>query len=173
MLVRPPPSKKSVKKRPAKKGTGKKGTAKKSGPPKSAAQIKREREIYKVSPLRGMAIADYIAKRLTGWQAEATRRLVAMVARIAPSSTVSIKWSQPVFEENGPFAFIKPAKAHLSFGFWRGAELADPDRLLAAGDRMGHIKYTSLEAIDEEALARLVHQAVLLNRKKGSPTRRG
>jgi hypothetical protein len=141
--------------------------------PARKASAKSAREVYKVSPLRGMSMEDYIDKKLSGWQAEATRRLVALVARAAPSSTAAIKWSQPIFEDNGPFAFIKPAKAHLSFGFWRGAELTDKKGLLSRGDRMGHIKFTSLEAIDEAALEPLVREAVRLNREKGSPTRRG
>jgi len=121
-----------------------------------------------------MPIDEYLATRVTGWIAGVTRRLVALVKETAPDSDVTIKWGQPVFELNGPFAFVKPAKAHVSFGFWRGLELSDPKNLLGGtGDRMGHLELTSPDALDEAALAALVAQAAKLNREKGNPTKRG
>jgi hypothetical protein len=164
---------KAAPKRPAKAAPKRPTKARATGAPKRPAPSPsaRAREVYKVSPLRGMSVADYIAEKLSGWQAEATRILVALVARAAPSSSVSIKWSQPVFEENGPFAFIKPAKAHLSFGFWRGGQLVDQTGgRLQRGDRMGHIKYTALDQIDVAALEPMVREAVRLNHEKGNPT---
>jgi hypothetical protein len=154
-----------------KRASPKKG-AKRAPAKRSAAAAKREREVYKVSPLRGMSLDEYIGKKLAGWQADATRRLVQLVRRAAPSAQAAIKWGQPIFEENGPFAFIKPAKAHLSFGFWRGAQLTDPTGALECGDRMGHVKLRSPEAIDERWLEALVREAVALNKKLGSPTKR-
>jgi hypothetical protein len=120
-----------------------------------------------------MPIDEYLATKVTGWVAGMTRRLVTLVQETAPDSTVTIKWGQPVFELNGPFAFVKPAKAHVSFGFWRGLSLDDPKKLLGGkSERMGHLKLTSPEALDEAALAALVAQAVKLNREKGDPTKR-
>lgn len=130
------------------------------------------REVAKVSPLRGMAVEEYIRSRITGWQQGVARRIVALVARAAPASTVSIKWSQPVFEHNGPFAFLKPAKAHLTFGFWRGAQMADAPNF-ERGDRMGHIKLKDASQLDERLLERMVREAVQLNATNGDPTRRG
>ena len=130
------------------------------------------RASYAVSPLRGMPVEAWIAKKTSGWQSDLIRRMVRIVAAAAPGSVAAIKWSQPIFEENGPFAFIKPAKAHVSFGFWRGAEVADPRGLLQRGDRMDHFKITAPDQLDEGALAAMVRDAVRLNREKGSPTRR-
>jgi len=120
-----------------------------------------------------MPIEQYLTTKVTGWVGDMTRRLVTLVKKTAPDSDVTIKWGQPVFELNGPFAFVKPAKAHVSFGFWRGMQLDDPKDLLGGtGDRMGHLKLTSPEALDEAALAALVAQAAKLNREKGDPTKR-
>lgn len=143
-------------------------TPKKPAKPRAAAT----REAYKVSPLRGMPVDEWIRTKTGGWQSDVIRRVVELVRKAAPEATVSIKWSQPVFEQDGPFAFIKPAKAHVSVGFWRGGEVADPKGLLERGDRMGHFKLHGPDELDEKALLAMVKDAVRLNREKGSPTRR-
>jgi hypothetical protein len=148
----------------------KKAPAKKASAPAVGAKAKSDPDAYKVSPLRGMPIEEWIAQKTIGWQRDVVRRVVDVVKRTAPDTTVSIKWAQPVFELNGPFAFIKPAKAHLSVGFWRGAELTDPKGILERGSRMGHFKLRGPSELNEKALAGLVKEAVRLNREKGSPT---
>ena len=157
-------AKKITAKKPAKK-SAKKVTAKK---PASA-----RRTAAKVSPLRGMAIDAWVAQKTSGWQRDVVAKMIAVVKAAAPESTATIKWSQPVFEDHGPFAYIRPAKAHVTFGFWRGVDVADPKGLLESGDRMGHFKLTAPEQLDERALAAMVKDAVRLNRAKGDPTKRG
>jgi hypothetical protein len=126
----------------------------------------------KVSPLKGMSVDAWVKAKTAGWQREVIGKLLALAKRAAPGATVSIKWAQPVFEQNGPFAFIKPAKAHVTFGFWRGAELTDGAGVLEGGDRMKHVKIASAEALDEKRLAAFVREAVALNAAKGDPTKR-
>jgi hypothetical protein len=127
----------------------------------------------KESPLKGMSVDQYIAAKMTGWQAQTAKKLLAFVLEAAPDANVAIKWGQPVFDLNGPFAYLRPAKAHLTFGFWRGKELADPKGLLdSEGARMAHLKLTEACAFDPRAFAALVKQAVKLNREKGDPTKR-
>jgi hypothetical protein len=93
--------------------------------------------------------------------------------KAAPGAAASIKWGHPVFQDNGPFALIKPAPAHVTFGLWRGAEMADPKKLLTGdGDQMRYVKILELAAIDEKALTAFVKEAVKLNRAKGDPTKR-
>jgi hypothetical protein len=119
-----------------------------------------------------MPIDEWVAAKTAGWVTETVRQLLALVRSAAPEATVSIKWGQPVFEQNGPFAFIKPAKAHVSLGFWRGAELSDPKDILERGDRMGHVKITSPSELHAAALRAMVQHAVRLNLAKGDPTKR-
>ena len=58
------------------------------------------------------------------------------------------------------FAYVGSFKAHVSVGFFRGAELADPAGLLeGSGKRMRHVKVRVGDDIDDEALARLVDAA--------------
>lgn len=109
-----------------------------------------------------------------GWQAEAITTLREIVRAAAPKANESIKWAQPVYEENGPFAWIKAYKSYVNFGFWRGAQLTDPRGLLQGdGDRMRHIKIASLADVNQPAFKKFVREAVKLNREKGNPTIKG
>jgi hypothetical protein len=127
--------------------------------------------IPKVSKLKGMPVDDYVAK-LTESQQAIVSALRKIARKAAPDATEAIKWAQPIFEDDGPFAYIKPAKNHVTFGFWRGAELTDPKSLLDGGDRMKHVKLASTKDIDKAALTAFIKQAVELNRTKGNPTKR-
>jgi hypothetical protein len=80
------------------------------------------RSTPKVSPLRGMAVEEWVEKKAPGWQKVVVARLIDLVKRAAPSATLSIKWGQPVFEHHGPMAFIKPAKMHVRLLAWRGVD---------------------------------------------------
>jgi hypothetical protein len=139
---------------------------------KTTAKAKPKKETPKVSELRGVSMETW-SKRLKGWHVDALRIIRALVARHAPAATLSIKWGQPVWEHNGPFAWARPAKNHLSFGFWRGAEMKDPNGVLEGdGDRMRHVKITSADQARSLPLEDFVKQAVKLNEKKGDPTKR-
>lgn len=130
--------------------------------------------VPKVSPLRGMAIDDWITTYAKGWQADVVARVIATVKKAAPGASASIKWRMPVFEQDGPFLFLRTAKAHVSVGFWRGAELETQLNGLERGGRMAHVKIRSLQDLDARALTAAVKEAVRLNRAKGSPaTSRG
>jgi hypothetical protein len=139
---------------------------------KKKSTAKAKKETPKVSELRGVSMETW-SKRLTGWHVDALRIIRALVARHAPAATLSIKWGQPVWEHEGPMAFARPAKNHLTFGFWRGAEMKDPKGVLEGdGERMRHVKITSAEHVKSLPLADFVKQAVKLNETKGDPTKR-
>jgi hypothetical protein len=131
-----------------------------------------KRVTAQVSPLRGMPVEDWIQAKAPGWRAAVVRKLLAMAGKIAPKASVAIKWGQPVIEENGPVAFIKVAKQHVTFGFWRSADLTDAKGVLEGGDRMKHVKIRSEDGFDERTLSTLLRRAVSLNREHGDPTRR-
>ena len=117
------------------------------------------------------SVDDYVLS-LSGWQAEAVDQLRKLVLDTAPNAEEAIKWSQPVYSENGPFCYIKAFKKHVNFGFWRGAQLDDPSGLLqSGGKKMGHVRIDSLEDIRPDVFKTLVRQAVELNRQHGDPSR--
>jgi hypothetical protein len=95
-----------------------------------------------------------------------------VIRTTAPEARETIKWAQPVYESGGPFAYIKAFGKSVNLGFWRGAEISDPSGLLVGeGDRMRHVRLTSLAEVQPDLVADWVRQAVELNRTKGDPTK--
>lgn len=116
-------------------------------------------------------VDDYITG-LGGWRAEVVSTVRDLIREAAPEAKESIKWAQPVYEDNGPFSYVKAFKDYVNFGFWRGADLRDERKILeGSGEKMRHVKLTGMEDIEEDALRDLVRQAVALNRSKGDPSK--
>jgi hypothetical protein len=61
---------------------------------------------------------------------------------------------------DAPFAYVNAFKAHANVGFFYGASLADPARLLEGeGKRMRHVKLRPGQDVKEEALGELIAAA--------------
>jgi hypothetical protein len=59
-----------------------------------------------------------------------------------------------------PFAYVNVFKAHANVGFFLGADLKDPARLLqGTGKRMRHVKLKPGEPIDSKALGALIQES--------------
>jgi hypothetical protein len=115
---------------------------------------------------------DEYVKSLEGWQAEIVAALREQVRKAVPDAKEAFKWSQPVYEVNGPFCYIKAFNKYVNFGFWRGVELDDPLELLeGSGDKMRHVKLASVKDIRKKAFQDYLRAAADLNRKKGDPTK--
>ncbi len=161
------PAKKTSKKKTSKKKATKKKASKKKATKKTTAK-KGNSAVYDKG---GKTVDGYIAK-LDGWRADVVRRLVALVGKAAPEATSSIKWAQPVFEDHGPFAYVRAFSKHVNLGFWRGADLMNLDaRLQSGGKKMAHIKIAAEADVDDEAFKGLIAAAVDLNRTQGDPTK--
>ena len=107
------------------------------------------------------------------WKKEILTKLRAIVKKNAPNTKESIKWAQPVYEnDDGPFCFMRAHKNHVNIGFWRGAKMDDPHHLLQGdGVKMRHIKITQDTKIEETTFGEFIQQAVKLNQQLGNPTR--
>jgi hypothetical protein len=117
-------------------------------------------------------IDEYIAGLGGDWRSETVARLRQIVDEAAPEATSTIKWAQPVWESNGPFAYIKAFGRSVNIGFWRGTQLDDAAGILEGeGERMKHLTLREGNPIPADELARFVRQAVELNRDHGSPAR--
>src|SRR6476661_1143752 len=58
------------------------------------------------------------------------------------------------------FGYVNAFTAHVNVGFFRGAEIADPERLLeGTGKFMRHVKLRPEHDVDTRALARLIDTA--------------
>jgi hypothetical protein len=116
-------------------------------------------------------VDEYIAG-LDPWQAEIVAEVRRVMLEAAPAVEESVRWDQPVYEANGPFAYIKAYMKAVHFGFWRGIEILDPKGLLqGSGEKMRHVKLASLDDVDLEAFPDYIQQAIKLNLKKGDPTK--
>ena len=61
---------------------------------------------------------------------------------------------------DAPFAYVNAFKAHASVGFFHGATLADPARLLeGTGKHMRHVKLHPGRELDADALGDLIEAA--------------
>ena len=108
-------------------------------------------------------VEDYIHE-LQGWQLQAAAELDRIVTEVAPNARKVMKWKQPTYEDHGLLCYFKAFKTHINFGFFRGAELADPDELLeGTGEQMRHVKLKSLQDVNEKGLKALIISAVKLN----------
>jgi hypothetical protein len=62
--------------------------------------------------------------------------------------------------DGAAFAYVNAFKAHVNVGFFRGAEIADPEGLLEGTGRfMRHVKLRPEEDIDAGALRSLIQTA--------------
>jgi hypothetical protein len=68
------------------------------------------------------------------------------------------------------FAYVNAFKAHVNVGFFRGAEIADPNGLLeGTGKFMRHVKLKPERAVDTTALMKLIDTAYAdMKRRLGS-----
>jgi len=58
------------------------------------------------------------------------------------------------------FAYVNAFKAHVNVGFFRGAEIADPERMLEGTGRfMRHVKLRPERDVDTTALMKLIEAA--------------
>jgi hypothetical protein len=101
---------------------------------------------------------------LPGEQKRIASALMALIRQAAPKATAAVKWDQIAFEQNGPFCFIRSARDHIVFGFWRGQELdAAKGRLEADNKGMAHLKLTAEGDIKKIMFQSWVKEAVRLN----------
>ena len=162
-------AKKAGEKAGKKPGKTRRKAAKKTGNAGKAGK-KPAKAAKKGSALR--TIDSYVDK-LDDWRADVVKMIGSLVKSVAPDANSTIKWAQPVFEQNGPFAYIKAYAKHVNFGFWRGKQLDDPAGALeSGGQRMAHVKIRDTKDVDERAFVDWIRQAVALNAEEGDPTKR-
>ena len=96
--------------------------------------------------------------------AESLRHLIIQAC---PSLTESIKWGNPVYEQDGKVCYLAAGKGYISLGFFNGAALSDPEGIIeGTGKRMRHVKFRELSEISQARLASWLRQAVELNQRE-------
>jgi hypothetical protein len=89
-------------------------------------------------------------------------RLRRLVHDVSPEFVEASKWSNGVFIfDDLPLIFIHKKDDHIQFGFFAGASLDDPDRLLRGkGQSVRHIRIDSVKDIEEDAFRQLILRAL-------------
>lgn len=118
------------------------------------------------------ASPDAYVEALSGWRRDRVERLRAAVRRTKGLDEV-IKWGHLVYLSNGPVLLIRAEEERVLFGFWRGKRLLKTEPRLRPG---GKFELATLELreetdLDDGVAAKLVREAVALNRTIGDPTK--
>lgn len=75
-----------------------------------------------------------------------------------------LKWNQPCFFGNSMVCYIQKAKGHITLGFGKGTELADPEGLLqGSGNQMRHVKLPIAGHLNRDALSKLISNAIQID----------
>jgi hypothetical protein len=111
--------------------------------------------------MRVYASFDQYLKDQTSKHQGIIRALRVFVKRAAPTLEESVKWGNGCWvSDNAPVAYVYSAPDHVQFGFFRGAALKDPKKLLRGeGKFVRHIKLSTRADIDEKAFRMLLRQA--------------
>jgi uncharacterized protein YdeI (YjbR/CyaY-like superfamily) len=108
------------------------------------------------------AVDDYIAKA-PAYARPICEKLRALVRKAAPELAEVIKWSMPCYSGHGLVCGIRAHKNDVTFHFFKGAELPDPDGLLTAGEGNASgksMKLTSIADLPTKAAERLLCAAM-------------
>lgn len=90
--------------------------------------------------------------------------ILDLIREAAPDAEETFKWNMPVFVQNGLLCSITAFKDHINLGFYKGAELTDPEGLLeGTGKGVRHVKVYSNEDIRPAQFRKWIQEAVRLN----------
>jgi hypothetical protein len=92
--------------------------------------------------------------------ADRLRELRAIIREEAPDAVESIKWGHPNWEIDGNVCYVSAFTEHVNLGFFRGADLEDPNGLLeGTGKKLRHVKVRPGEPLPEDRIRTLLREA--------------
>lgn len=117
---------------------------------------------------------DLAFAKYKGEIGEIVNTIRAIIHKAEPSIEENWKWG-PAFEKNGLAMGLWGFKNHVSFVFYRGAQISDKYKLFNNGfdnanNRM--IKFTSMKEVNEKKLIAYVKEAVKVNANGNKITKR-
>ncbi|MEM6531744.1 MAG: DUF1801 domain-containing protein [Myxococcota bacterium] len=91
-----------------------------------------------------------------------------IVAAAVPKASETIRWRNLCWEYEGVMCYASSAKKHVTFGFFRGAELTDPDHVLEGVKNKTErvVKLKDVSDINAAQLGSWVKEAAKLNSKR-------
>ena len=115
----------------------------------------------------GSTADDYIAM-LDPPIREVASTLRELILSTKPKLKEEIKWGHPTYSKKRIICYIGAFPDHVNFGFWKGAEMKDPDGLLeGTGKGLRHVKVYSTKDIKKGKFRALLKEAVKLDLLKG------
>lgn len=118
-------------------------------------------------------VDDYIAKA-PEFARPILSALRKAVHQACPDVEETIKWRFPHFMHHGILCSMAAFKAHATFGFWRGGQLAEQFKELGAKQQGAHGQFGRIESLDDlpkpSVLAKYIKAAVRLNEADEAPT---
>ncbi|CCH21234.1 DUF1801 domain-containing protein [Micromonospora lupini] len=114
-----------------------------------------------------MTIDDYLAG-LAGPLREIAEKLTPVIADALPRATGALWHGHPVWSLGDrpgqrPVCLVKAYGSYVTFGLWRGQEIADPSGRLAPGARMmAAVRLHRLDEIDPALFAGWLRAAAAL-----------
>jgi hypothetical protein len=116
-----------------------------------------------VGKARPVSKADGFFRKLPAKTRPVAEALRKVVLETAVGVREDLKWGRPWYSARAGVCYIAAAKGHVSLGFDRGRELADPEqRLEGTGTEMRHVKITNTGGIDV-AVRKLLAEAFALD----------
>lgn len=91
-----------------------------------------------------------------------------------PDVQETMKWSFPHFEYKGLLGSMAAFKQHVSWGFWKGRLMADPEGIIppVGETSMGGAKFASVKDLpSDEVMVAYVREAIRLNEEGVKPQR--
>ncbi len=109
-----------------------------------------------------MSSGQYIEK-LDSPIKEIVIELRAIVSTSSESLQEAIKWNVPTYSINANICSIVAHKRHVNLQIFFGAHIEDANLLDGVGKDMRHIKYTTIEDIDDKQIIKILNQAIALD----------
>lgn len=97
-------------------------------------------------------------------QHEILADLRALILATDDNIEETLKWGQPCYTQNGLFCYLQKAKAHVTIGFQKGAQIVDDANLLEGqGKDMRHLRFSLGSTVPRDDVQRLVNAALALD----------
>lgn len=107
--------------------------------------------------------ADAYEKELTPANRKVVRALRVFVHKVAPELRERMMWGGVAFIGEGNVCFAHALETHVDFGFFRGSELHDTEKLLKGnGKFVRTVSIARVSEIKEKEFARLIKEAMAL-----------
>jgi len=110
-----------------------------------------------------MSAQEYIDK-LDSPLKEIVKELRKIVTNHSSDINEEMKWNVPTYSINKNICSIMAHKKHVNFQIFRGAHIKDVQELEGTGKEMRHLKFFTLNEVEETKVEKYLEQAIELDK---------